>query len=248
MLPKPRKKIVVLLSTLLATVTIAVGMPALSASAQDVNDDASAQSFIVSEEQFNQMFPNRNDFYTYDGFVEAASAFPAFTNTGDETVQGRDAAAFLANASHETGGLWHIVEEDTSNYPDYCDEGQAFGCPAGHDAYYGRGPLQLSWNTNYNAAGNELGHDLLNDPWMVENDPTVAWETALWFWVTQSGAGSMSGHDALTGGAGFGESIRSINGSIECDGGNPGQVQSRIDIYEEFTSILGVSPGENLYC
>jgi hypothetical protein len=47
---------------------------------------------------------------------------------------------------------------------------------------------------------------------------------------------------------GFGETIRSINGSLECNGGNPAQVQSRINAYNRFTSILGVSPGGNLSC
>jgi hypothetical protein len=47
---------------------------------------------------------------------------------------------------------------------------------------------------------------------------------------------------------GFGETIRSINGSIECNGGNPAQVQSRIDKYTQITGILGVPAGDNLSC
>jgi hypothetical protein len=58
----------------------------------------------------------------------------------------------------------------------------------------------------------------------------------------------MTPHNAMVNGAGFGETIRSINGSIECNGGNPGQVQSRVDAYNRITGILGVSPGSNLYC
>ncbi|NUT95902.1 MAG: chitinase, partial [Saccharothrix sp.] len=42
--------------------------------------------------------------------------------------------------------------------------------------------------------------------------------------------------------------IRSINGSLECDGRNPAQVQSRVDAYQRFTGVLGVAPGANLYC
>lgn len=204
--------------------------------------------FIVSEAQFNQMFPGRNSFYTYQGLVEATTSYPGFTNTGSTTVQRQEAAAFLANVSHETGGLVHIVEQNTDNYPHYCDSGQPYGCPAGQAAYYGRGPIQLSWNFNYNAAGNALGLPLLTNPWLVEQDSTVAWQTALWYWNTQSGPGSMSGHTAMTSGAGFGESIRSINGAIECNGGNPAQVQSRVDKYRQFTQSLGVDPGGNLYC
>ncbi len=210
--------------------------------------DPDPSGLVVSEAQFNQMFPNRNSFYTYQGFVNATSSFPAFGNTGSDTVRRQEVAGFLANVAHETGGLVHIVEQNQANYPHYCDPSQPYGCPAGQAAYYGRGPIQLSWNFNYNAAGNALGLPLLTNPWLVEQNATVAWQTALWYWNTQSGPGTMTGHTAMTTGAGFGESIRSINGSIECNGGNPAQVQSRVNNYQQFTGILGVAPGGNLYC
>ncbi|MYW19776.1 chitinase, partial [Streptomyces sp. SID2955] len=54
-------------------------------------------SFVVSEAQFNQMFPNRNSFYTYSGLKAALSAYPAFAKTGSDTVRKQEAAAFLAN-------------------------------------------------------------------------------------------------------------------------------------------------------
>ncbi|MCF6525074.1 glycoside hydrolase family 19 protein [Streptomyces sp. JJ36] len=214
----------------------------------DPDPEPDPSGFVVSEAQFNQMFPNRNSFYTYQGLIDATSAYPAFANTGSDTVQKREAAAFLANVSHETGGLVHIVEQNEANYPHYCDSGQPYGCPAGNAAYYGRGPIQLSWNFNYKAAGDALGIDLLNNPWLVENDPAVAWKTALWYWMTQSGPGTMPAHQAIVGGHGFGETIRAINGALECDGGNPGQVQSRIDTFRHFTGILGTTTGGNLSC
>ncbi|NGO45735.1 chitinase [Streptomyces ureilyticus] len=207
-----------------------------------------AADFVVSESQFNQMFPNRNSFYTYSGLTAALSAYPGFTTTGSDTVRKQEAAAFLANVSHETGGLVHIVEENTANYPHYCDTSQPYGCPAGHDKYYGRGPIQLSWNFNYKAAGDALGIDLLNNPDLVQNDSAVSWKTGLWYWNTQTGPGTMTPHNAMVNSAGFGETIRSINGSLECNGGNPSQVQSRIDKYQQFTQILGVTPGGNLSC
>jgi len=205
-------------------------------------------NFVVSEAQFNQMFPSRNSFYSYSGLTAALSAYPGFANTGSDTTKKQEAAAFLANVNHETGGLVYIVEQNTANYPTYCDWSQSYGCPAGQAAYYGRGPIQLSWNFNYKAAGDALGIDLLNNPWLVQNDSAVAWKTALWYWNTQTGPGSMTPHNAMVNGAGFGQTIRSINGSIECDGKNPAQVQSRVDAYTRFTSILGTSTGANLYC
>jgi predicted chitinase len=207
-----------------------------------------AGSFVVSEAQFNQMFPNRNSFYTYNGLKAALSAYPGFANTGSDTIKKQEAAAFLANVSHETGGLVHIVEQNQANYPHYCDWGRPYGCPAGQAAYYGRGPIQLSWNFNYKAAGDALGIDLLNNPWLVQNDAAVAWKTGLWYWNTQTGPGTMTPHNAMVNSRGFGETIRSINGSLECNGGNPGQVQSRVDKYQQFVQILGTTPGSNLYC
>ncbi|MFE0654142.1 glycoside hydrolase family 19 protein [Streptomyces sp. NPDC059534] len=210
--------------------------------------DPNPSGFVVSEAQFNQMFPNRNPFYTYKGLTDALKSYPGFANTGSDTVKKQEAAAFLANVSHETGGLYYIVEQNTANYPHYCDTSQPYGCPAGQAAYYGRGPIQLSWNFNYKAAGDALGIDLLNNPWRVEREPAVAMMTGLWYWNTQNGPGTMTAHNAMVNGAGFGQTIRSINGSLECDGRNPAQVQSRVTKYQQFTQILGVPAGANLSC
>ncbi|EOD69326.1 chitinase [Amycolatopsis vancoresmycina] len=225
-----------------------VAMSALAAAIALVAPTASAASFVVGEAQFEQMFPGRNAFYTYGGLTAALSAYPGFATTGDDTVQKQEAAAFLANVSHETGGLVYVVEQNTANYPHYCDTSQPYGCPAGTAAYYGRGPIQLSWNFNYKAAGDALGIDLLGNPYLVEQDTAVAWKTGLWYWNTQSGPGTMTPHDAMVNGRGFGETIRSINGSLECNGGNPAQVQSRIDLYTRFAGILGVPTGGSLSC
>jgi len=205
-------------------------------------------SFPVSEAQFQQMFPNRIPFYSYAGLIDAIKKYPAFTTTGSDTVKKQEAAAFLANVNHESGGLVYVEEINQANWPLYCDRSQSYGCPAGQNAYHGRGPIQLSWNFNYKAAGDALGIDLLNNPDRVKNETSVAYQTAVWYWMTQRGPGTMTPHDAMVNSRGFGETIRSINGSLECNGGNPAQVQSRVDAYNRFASILGVSPGGNLYC
>ncbi|WP_433362653.1 glycoside hydrolase family 19 protein [Streptosporangium sp. CA-115845] len=202
--------------------------------------DPNPGSFMVSEAQFNQMFPNRKPFYTYNGLVSALSSYPAFASTGDETAKKREAAAFLANISHETGGLFHIVEVNTANYPHYCDLREPYGCPAGLSSYYGRGPIQLSWNFNYKTAGDALEIDLLNNPNLVQNEASVAWMTGIWYWMTQNGPGTMTAHNAMVGGHGFGRTIWAINGALECNGGNPRQVANRVRLYKEFTAILGV--------
>lgn len=206
-------------------------------------------SSVVSEAQFKQMFPNRNGFYTYSGLVEAAKSFPSFATTGDLATKKREAAAALANFSHETGGLVHVTEIAKGEYCGDWDFNPAT-CPCQPGKrYYGRGPIQLSWNGNYCTAGDALGINLRANPELVEQNATIAWKTALWFWMTQQGAGYWPAHTTMTKGYGFGETIRTINGSLECDGRNPAQVQSRINEYNRFLQILGASAGPgNIGC
>jgi predicted chitinase len=214
-----------------------------------ISSSATGFAAIVNETQFNQMFPGRNSFYTYAGLVAAAKTYPAFAGTGDLANKKREAAAALANFSHETSGLIYVTEIAKGEYcGDWDNNPNTCPCAPGK-RYYGRGPIQLSWNGNYCAAGAALGLDLRANPDLVEQNPTVAWQTALWFWMTQAGAGYRPAHDSIVGGFGFGETIRTINGSLECNGGNPAQVQSRINEYQRFLNILGTSAGAgNLGC
>jgi predicted chitinase len=234
------RRVAAALAAAAITIGLAVTLPAAAT--------ARPAGFVVSEAQFNQMFPNKNAFYTFQGLTDATGAYPAFTTSGDGATQKREAAVFLANVGHETGDLQFVREQNTANYGSYCDWSQSYGCPAGQDQYYGRGPLQLSWNFNYKAAGDALGIDLLDNPQQVETDATVSWKTALWFWNTQNGAGKMTAHDAMANGAGFGETIRTINGALECNGQNADQMNDRVNRYKQYAGILGVDPGGNLTC
>ncbi|WP_394941775.1 glycoside hydrolase family 19 protein [Psychromicrobium sp. YIM B11713] len=204
--------------------------------------------FPITEAQFNSLFPNRVATYSYQGLVSGAAKYPAFATTGDITTKKREIAAFLANVQHETGSLQYLRELNTANYPHYCDTSQPYGCPAGNDQYYGRGSLQLSWNYNYKAAGDSLGVDLLHNPDLVATDPTLAWGTGLWYWNTQSGATSVTPHNAMVNGNGFGATIRAINGGLECNGSNPDQMNARITNYKHIADVIGVSYGDNLSC
>lgn len=199
---------------------------------------------LLSEGVFNSMFPGRNGFYSYAGLVNAANTFGAFANAGDLTARKREVAAFLANVGHETGDLIFIEEIAKA---DYCSSSGSCPCQGGKQ-YFGRGPLQLSWNFNYCAAGDALGVDLRGNPDLVAQDSTISWRTAIWFWMTSSGAGSRTSHDSMVNGNGFGETIRTINGSLECNGRNPGAVQSRVNRYLNFCGKLGVDPGGGQGC
>ncbi|WP_420477046.1 chitinase [Noviherbaspirillum sp. ST9] len=207
--------------------------------------------FIVTEAQFNQIFPNRASFYTYAGLVDAVKAFPEFAGSGDRPVRLREAAAFLAQVMHESGGLRYVTELNQANWPLYCLASVQYPCAPGKQ-YYGRGPLQISWNYNYATAGAAFGVDLLNNPDLVETDAATAWKTALWFWMTSVGAGTMTGHAAMVNNAGFGETTRSINGALECGkaAGSDGylKMQMRVTYYLDIARLLGVDAGGNLTC
>ena len=69
-------------------------------------------SGIISSSTFEQFLKHRNDgacpaknFYTYNAFITAAKAFPAFGTTGDTATRKREIAAFFGQTSHETTGL-----------------------------------------------------------------------------------------------------------------------------------------------
>ncbi|KAL6904328.1 lysozyme-like domain-containing protein [Trichoderma evansii] len=181
--------------------------------------------------------------------TDALGSYPNFTNTGDNATKLREAAAFFANVDHETAGLKFVVEQNRANYPNYCDVSQPYGCPAGQSAYYGRGPLMVVWNFNYKAAGDALHTDLLHNPRLLETDAPISWKSALWMWNTQKGAGTMTSHDAMVGNnRGFGETIRTLAGDLECNGKNPDERDDRINTYKKFAALLRVNPGGKLSC
>lgn len=109
------------------------------------------------------------DFYTYDAFIKSVAEFPAFcneTNRSDETLEDackKELATFFAHATQETGhrdgdevkdewwrqGLYYREELNHHPYKSYA-WGNDTKWPNVDDVkYYGRGPLQVSWNYNY---------------------------------------------------------------------------------------------------
>ncbi|MBP2472261.1 hypothetical protein JOF53_001133 [Crossiella equi] len=201
----------------------------------------------VTKAQFEQMFPQKLPFYTYEGLRAVLETYPRFANSGGWVTRRREVAAFLAQVDHESGALRYLINQNPATWPLFCDDKQPYGCPAGRTAYHGRGPIMLSWNFNYHNAGQAIGKDLLNQPDLVQTDPAVSWTTAVWYWMTQIGGAEQSSHQAMVRGLGFGETIRAIN-HPECDGGNPAAMAHRVDSYRRFTTILGVSPGRGLTC
>lgn len=204
---------------------------------------AQAQGFIPTREQFDQLFPERIAFYTYEGFRQAVQLSPGFADWGTEQQKRQEMAAFLGQIAHESDHLRAQREYKKANWDKYCRSTDSFGCAPGQQ-YFGRGPIQLSWNYQYKAAGDALGLDLWADPDLVARDPTVAWRTALWYWMTQPGESRWSPHHALRQGLGFGATTRAINGTLECDKPDQADVQRkvkrRIDFYQHASELFGV--------
>ncbi|XP_047319593.1 endochitinase-like [Impatiens glandulifera] len=232
---------------------------------------------LITESMFNDILKHRNEgscpgrgFYTYNAFIGAARSFNGFATTGDTNTRKKEIAAFLAQTSHETTGGWASAPDgpyawgycflrEQGNPPDYCSPNAQWPCAPGRK-YFGRGPIQISYNFNYGPAGRAIGVDLLNNPDLVATDPTISFKTAIWFWMTPQSP-KPSCHDVITGrwspsGAdqaagrvpGYGVITNIINGGLECGHGSDSRVQDRIGFYRRYCGILGVNPGDNLDC
>jgi predicted chitinase len=186
-----------------------------------------------------------------------------FCNEKDVMGNKRELAAFFAQIAHETrhgrnesytDGLMLLHEDNTSlNYISDNDEYP----PVKGQKYYGRGPMQISYNGNYGYASDCIFGDkkiLLNNPGLVETDPVVAFKTAIYFWMTPESR-KPSAHDVMTGkwqpnaadkakgrAPGFGMTILIVNGELECNKGDDNySMKDRIGFYQFFLKKLGAS-------
>ncbi|TKY61644.1 Chitinase 10 [Spatholobus suberectus] len=235
-------------------------------------------SSLISKTLFDTLFLHKDDtacpakdFYTYDSFIRASKFFPAFGNSGCLTTRKREIAAFLAQISHETTGGWATApdgpyawglcfKEEINPQSNYCDSTNTqWPCFPGK-SYKGRGPIQLSWNYNYGPAGKALGFDGLRNPEIVANNSLIAFETALWFWMTEQKP-KPSCHDVMVGKyvptevdiaanrtAGYGLVTNIINGELECGIPGDARVNDRIGFFERYTKLFNVDTGPNLDC
>ncbi|XP_055803358.1 acidic 27 kDa endochitinase-like [Solanum dulcamara] len=214
---------------------------------------------IVTRDLFEQMLSFRNNdacpakgFYTYDAFIAAANSFPAFGTTGDDTARKKEMAAFFGQTSLETNG--GSAGTYTGGYC-FVREGNQVG-----SGFYGRGPIQLTGQSNYDLAGQAIKEDLVNNPDLVATDATVSFKTAIWFWMTAQG-NKPSCHSVITGQwtpsatdmsanrqPGYGVITNIINGGVECNMGQNVRGEGRIGFYKRYCGMLNVPPGENLDC
>ena len=186
-----------------------------------------------------------------------------FCSEEDLQTNKKELAAFFANIAHETrhgengkynDGLMFTHESNTS-LP-YVSDNDTYPPVAGKK-YYGRGPMQISYNGNYGYASDCIFGDktiLLNNPGLVEIDPVIAFKTAIYFWMTPQ-TYKPSAHDVMIGKwqpnaadkaagrtPGFGMTINIVNGAVECGKGeNIYSMNDRIGFYRYFLKSLGIS-------
>ncbi|THF94914.1 hypothetical protein TEA_020887 [Camellia sinensis var. sinensis] len=175
-------------------------------------------------------------FYTRSAFLNALSSFSAlhFLMPSAPTLR----LAPLELLTILSAKLLLSSRMPRMRLDNYCDPSKTQYPCAPNKNYYGRGPLQLTWNYNYGPAGQSIGFDGLNNPETVATDSVVSFKTALWFWMNNV-------HNVIN--SGFGATIRAIN-SIECNGNNPNAVNARVKYYTDYCNQLGVAPGNNLQC
>ncbi|RHY48509.1 hypothetical protein DYB30_007236 [Aphanomyces astaci] len=199
---------------------------------------------ILPKSLFLQIFPQALPIYKYENLVAIAAKYPEFANTGNVDVDRREVAAFLGQISLESGDLRYVEEINKSTM---CQQSAEYPCAAGKQ-YFGRGPIQLSWNYNYKDFGKAVNLDLVASPELVATDYDLVWWSALWYWNADKWNGNIHKVVGLPGG--FAKTTFIINGGLECGLNPPNREseKSRIASFKKFCSLLGVAPGDNLSC
>ncbi|XP_057779068.1 chitinase-like protein 2 [Salvia miltiorrhiza] len=237
--------------------------------------------------QFEDLFAKRNTpvahavgFWDYKSFITSAAVYQphGFGTTGGHDTQMKEVAAFLGHVGAKTscgygvatGGpeAWGLCyNKEMSPDKDYCDDYFKYDYPCSPGAqYYGRGAIPLYWNYNYGAAAEALKQDLLNHPEYIEQNATLAFQAAIWRWMTPPKKGLPSAHDAFVGTwkptkndtmakrvPGFGTTMNVLYGDSVCGQGDVDQMNTIISHYQHYLDLMGVGrekagPHELLTC
>ncbi|MEX1188000.1 MAG: glycoside hydrolase family 19 protein [Bacteroidia bacterium] len=206
--------------------------------------------------------------------------FEDFLNTNSEQNNLRELAAFLANISKETTGGWEFPIGGGSP-GDYAQWGLYFVHEVGYNSetsagaysqpnadyppnpsvgYYGRGPIQLSWNYNYGQLSKFLYNDeniLLDNPDLLQQDAVLAFKSAIWFWMMPQ-CPKPSCHQVMHDlwepeigeyssvkmyAKGFAHTNNIINGGLECRSSSTPEFTEKVvlrsELYKHYLGILG---------
>lgn len=208
--------------------------------------------------------------------------FEDFINRPSSLDNKRELGAFLANISKETTGGWQLPVGGGSP-GDYAEWGLYYVHELGYNSttgvgaysqahadyppnpsvgYYGRGPIQLSWNYNYGQFSKFLFNDesiLLNNPDSIQQDGVLAFKSAIWFWMMPQ-CPKPSAHQAMHDlwraeigdyssnkmyKKGFAHTNNIINGGLECRSTSSAaftqKVVLRSELYKYYLGIMGLT-------
>lgn len=211
--------------------------------------------------------------------------FEDFVNRVSDINNKRELGAFLANISKETTGGWEVPVGGGS-FGDYAQWGLYYVHELGYTAtnsagaysqpdaayppnpaegYYGRGPIQLSWNYNYGQFSKFLYNDisiLLNNPDLLQQDGVLSFKSAIWFWMMPQcpkPSCHQVMHDLFTPSAGsytsnkmykkgFSHTNNIINGGLECretsSAAFTAKVVLRSELYKYYLGIMGLTSSQ----
>ncbi|XP_058182928.1 chitinase-like protein 1 [Rhododendron vialii] len=235
--------------------------------------------------QFENFFSKRNSpqahavgFWDYRSFITAAAVYQplGFGTTGGKLMGMREVSAFLGVVGSQTscgygvatGGplAWGLCyNREMSPSQSYCDDSYKYTYPCSPGAeYYGRGAIPIYWNFNYGAAGESLKADLLNHPEYIEQNATLAFQAAIWRWMTPIKKSQPSAHEAFVGTwkptkndtlsyrlPGFGTAMNVLFGDQVCGQGDIDPMNIIMSHYQYYLDLLGVGreqAGPNLSC
>jgi basic endochitinase B len=211
--------------------------------------------------------------------------FEDFVNRDNEVNNRRELGAFLANISKETTGGWQTPIGSESE-GDYAQWGLYFVHELGYTSdnsagvysqaseefppnpavgYYGRGPIQLSWNYNYGQFSKFIFNDkniLLDNPDLIQEGSVLAFKSAIWFWMMpqcpkpschqvmhdlwQPESNEYNSNKMYK--KGFAHTNNIINGGLECRTFSTPvfteKVILRSELYKYYLGILGLSETE----
>ncbi|KAJ4966773.1 hypothetical protein NE237_018622 [Protea cynaroides] len=243
-------------------------------------------SKFFDSDMFEILFPMRNspvaqavDFWDYQSFITASALFQplGFGTTGGKSMQMKEVAAFLAHVGSQTScgnaaslrgpyawGLCYNHEMSPSQ--SYCDPNYIYPCAPGAQ-YYGRGALPVYWNYNYGIIGKGLKIDLLEHPEYLEQNATIAFQSAMWRWMNSVKKNQPSAHEVFVGHwkptktdnlsnrvPGFGTTMNILEADQACGpNGNMDTMNSIINFYLNYLDFMGIGqdqagPYEDLTC
>jgi len=177
----------------------------------------------------------------------------------DETANEVMLAAFLGNVAQETGGLVFASELAPPDFSSPCTI-ESGNCAADYGIYFGRGALQVTcWGGTYCANYADTAEvygisDMETNPDQVATNPTLAWGSAIVFWMTNEGVGSNGPAAKWPPQNNFGGTYATINGALECPPANPegvddSRVANRIKNFENACAAVGLDcSGFNMTC